>query len=76
MAAKNLAVVTDGEIIIYDDPMNPTSANIVARVPLGSRGGTSNYTAALNLAGWVTTRSWGWQQIPDGALPAVPVERL
>lgn len=76
MAAKNLAVVKDGEIVIHGDPLNPTSADVIARVPLGSRRSTGDYTAALNLAGWIVTRPWGWTQTADGALPSAPVEKL
>lgn len=74
MAAKNLAVVNNGEIIIYNDPLD--NSNAITRIPLGSRRSTDSYTAALNGAGWSTTTRWGWQETVSGALPAVPVERI
>lgn len=76
MAAKNLAVVNDGEITVYGDPLNPGEPNILARIPLGSRSSFSAYTAALRIAGWRTTKPWGWQETAQGARPAVPAERI
>ena len=75
MAAKNLAVVDDGEILVYSDPLNLSSL-VIARIPLGSRRSIEAYTMALNTKGWRATEPWGWQERTDGAVPAVSVERI
>lgn len=76
MAANNLAVVVNGTITVYSEPLDGP-ASVQCSIPLGSA--TDNYRsyAALLLAhGYAVNGLWGRTMMKEGSSASVAVRRV